>query len=141
MALRCLYGIDSGIRTEALYALSQLVQESGRFRLPSNRAIVGEGLYRIETDLVARLHRRCKLEAPLEYLPFLPEMAGRPGVEVALGKGSGKANVAEQLEQRGLDWATADMERLAVRVSELAAREKRLLTSAEFDTLIAEMRK
>ncbi len=141
MALRCLYGIDTGVHTEALYALSQLVQESGRFSLPSNCAIVGEGLYRIQTDLVAELHRRCKLKAPLEYLPFLPELAGRPGVEVALGKGSGMANVTEQLEQRGLKWSPADVKTMAKRVRDLAASEKRLLTASDFDVLIAETRK
>jgi isopropylmalate/homocitrate/citramalate synthase len=141
MALRCLYGIDCGIRTESLYALSQFVQQSGRFGLPSNRAIVGEGLYRIETDLVAGLHRRCKSNATLEYLPFLPQLAGRPGVEVVLGKGSGKASVAEQLEARGMEWAAADIETLAAQVRELAAREKRLLTACEFDDLIAEAMK
>jgi isopropylmalate/homocitrate/citramalate synthase len=141
MALRCLYGIDCGIRTEALYALSQLVQQSGRFSLPSKQAIVGEGLYRIETDLVAGLHRRCKSNATLEYLPFLPELAGRPGVEVVLGKGSGKASIAEQLEARGLEWSAAEVELLAARVRELAVREKRLLTESEFEELIAEAKK
>ena len=141
MALRCLYGIDAGIRTEALYALSQLVQKSGRFQIPSNRAIVGKGLYRIETDLVAGLHQRCKSNAPLEYLPFLPDLAGRPGVEVVLGKGSGKAAVAEHLEKRGLEWPAADVEQLAVRIQELAVSTKRLLTEAEFERLVAEARK
>jgi isopropylmalate/homocitrate/citramalate synthase len=139
MALLCLYGIDTGIRTETLYALSRLVQESGRFTLPSNRAIVGEGLYRIQTDLVAELHRRCKHKAPLEYLPFLPALAGRPGVDVALGKGSGRANVEEQLEQRGLKLSVEDVERLSLRVRQASTREKRLLSAAEFEDLVAEM--
>jgi isopropylmalate/homocitrate/citramalate synthase len=138
MALLCLYGIDTGIRTEALYALSRLVQESGRFDLPSNRAIVGEGLYRIQTDLVAELHRRCKHNAPLEYLPFLPALAGRPGVDIALGKGSGRANVEEQLEQRGLKLPIEEVERLFLQVREASTREKRLLTAAEFEDLVAE---
>lgn len=141
MALRCLYGFDSGVRTEELYALAQLVQSSGRFHLPSNRAIVGEGLYQIQTDLVAELHRRCKGTAPLEYLPFLPEVAGRPGVEVVLGKGSGKANVAEHLAERGLEWPAADVDKLALRVREDAAHKRRLLTAADFDNLIAEAEK
>jgi isopropylmalate/homocitrate/citramalate synthase len=68
-------------------------------------------------------------------------LAGRPGVEVVLGKGSGKASVAEQLEARGMEWAAADIETLAAQVRELAAREKRLLTACEFDDLIAEAMK
>jgi isopropylmalate/homocitrate/citramalate synthase len=138
MALRCLYDIDSGVHTEALYGLAQQVQRSGGFRLPANRAIIGEGLYNIQTDLVAELHRRCKHDAPLEYLPFLPEVAGRPGVEVVLGKGSGRANVMEQLEQRGLALPAAKVEKLATQVRALALREKRLLTATEFDALLAE---
>ena len=138
VALRCLYGIDTGIRMEKLYALSQLAQTAGGFQLPSNRAIIGEGLYRIQTGVVAELHRRCEKSAPLEYLPFLPELVGRPGVEIALGKGSGKANVAEHLAERGLEWPAPKIEKLALRVREVAAKEKRLLTGRDLDRLIAE---
>lgn len=138
MALRCLYGIDTSVRTGSLYELSQIVQRSGQIRLPSNKAIVGEGLYRIQTGLVAELHRRCKDKAPLEYLPFLPELVGRPGVELALGTGSGEANVAAHLEQRGLDYDATDVDKLVARVRETSARKKRLLTTADFDSLIHE---
>lgn len=138
VALRCLYGIDTGLHMEKLYALSQLAQKAGGFQLPSNRAIIGEGLYRIQTDVVAELHRRCHESAPLEYLPFMPDLVGRPGVEIALGKGSGKANVAEHLAERGLELPAAKIEELARRVREVAAADKRLLTAKDFDRLIAE---
>ena len=136
MALRCLYGIDPNIRTEMLYDLSRMVQERARFSIPSNRAIVGNSLYSIETDVVAELHRRCK-RTPLEYLPFLPEMAGRPGVEIALGKGSGKANVAEHLDERGLKLSAPLVDKLVTQVRDRSRYEKRLLTAVEFDALIS----
>ena len=138
MALRCLYGVDTGIHLDKLYALSTLGQKAGGFKIPSNRAIVGDGLYRIQTDAVAKLHQQCKNRAPLEYLPFLPELVGRPGVEIVLGKGSGKANVAEHLALRGLAWPLLKVDRLASRVRALAATEKRLLTAEDLDRLIAE---
>lgn len=139
MALTCLYGMDTGVRTEMLYDLARTVQASAGFCIPGNRAIVGDNLYQIQTDVVAELHRRCKRSSPLEYLPFLPEMVGRPGVEIALGKGSGKANVQEQLDNRGLKISPARVEMLAKKVRERAIFEKRLLTSADFDELIAQV--
>ena len=136
MALRCLYGVETGIKTESLYALSRMAQEFGGFRLPANRPIVGENLYRIESSVVAMLHRRCKDVAPLEYLPFLPEVAGRPGVELALGKGSGPANVEEYLEKRGRA-ATSDQKRQIVdRVHTAALTKKRLLSPEEADEIV-----
>jgi isopropylmalate/homocitrate/citramalate synthase len=138
VALRCLYGIDTGVHLEKLYALCSLAQKAGGFGIPSNRAIVGDGLYRIQTNVVAELHRRCKDHAPLEYLPFLPELVGRPGVEIVLGKGSGKASVVEHLAQRGLEWPAPKLERLAERVREQAARERRLLAGNDLDRLIAQ---
>lgn len=139
MALKCLYGIDPGVKTEMLYALADIVQENTRCTIPNNRAVVGKNLYQIQTAVVAELHRRCKHRSPLEYLPFLPEVAGRPGVEIALGKGSGRANVLEELEARGLTLPPEALEALTGKVRERVMCEKRLLTTAEFDTLIAQV--
>ncbi len=140
MALRCLYGIETGIRTEALYRLSRMVQESGKFKLPSNRSIVGEHLYRIESGVVAMLHRRCKDTAPLEYLPFLPEVAGRPPVELVFGKGSGTANLEEHIERRGIP-ATPDETARMAELARAEAREKgRLLSAEELDGIVRRAR-
>ena len=140
MALTCLYGIDAGVRTEALYDLASTLQEHAGIRFPGNRPVVGDTLYQIQTDVVAELHRRCKDSSPLEYLPFLPETAGRPGVEIALGKGSGRANVLEQLAERGLTLPSAAVNQLTSNVRERVMRSKRMLTSTDFDELIAQVR-
>lgn len=140
MALTCLYDIDVGIHTEALYDLARTLQEYAGIRFPGNRPIVGDTLYQIQTDVVAELHRRCKDSAPLEYLPFLPEIAGRPGVEIALGKASGRANVLEQLAERGLTLPSATVDQLTSNVRQRVMRSKRMLTSTDFDELLAQVR-
>jgi len=137
LALRCLYGIDTGIKTEKFYELSKLVQELAGFRLPPNRPIVGDWLYHIESGIVGMFHRRCKVIEPLEYIPFLPELVGRPGVEIALGKGSGLANVEEHLERRGIQVTPEQANEIVARVKQSSIEKKGLLTGAEFDAIVS----
>ncbi len=135
MALRTMYGVDTGIRTEALYELSKLVQKLAGLELPPNRPIVGDSLYYIESGIVTMFHRRCKKVEPLEYIPFAPEMVGRPGPDVALGKGSGLANIEEHLERRGLTATPEQANEILARVKQTAIDKKALLTGAEFDEI------
>ncbi len=135
MALRTMYGVDTGIRTEVLYELSKLVQKLAGLELPPNRPIVGDWLYYIESGIVTMFHRRCKKAAPLEYIPFAPEMVGRPAPDVALGKGSGIANIEEHLERRGLTATAEQSNEILARVKHIAIEKKALLTAAEFEEI------
>lgn len=139
MALKALYGVDTGVKTEKLYELSRLVQELTGILVPTNRPIVGESLYNIESGIVTMFHRRCKDIEPLEYIPFAPELAGRPGIEIALGKGSGVANIEEHLEKRGRTATPEQANDLLSRVKALSTAEKRLISDAEFDTMLNEV--
>lgn len=136
MAVRCLLDVDSGIVTEHLYGLSQMVRRFGAFDVPPNRPVVGEGLYRIESAVVAMLHRRCREAYPLECLPFLPEVAGGPGVEIAFGKGSGLASVDQLLEQRGVTATQEEKRRIVVRIREAGLDRKRLLDYEELSEIL-----
>jgi len=137
MALRCLYDVDTGIKTEKFYELSKLVREYAGFQIPPNRPIVGEWLYYIESGIVSMFHRRCRVVEPLEYIPFAPEMVGRPGVSVALGKGSGLANIEEHLEARGIAVSPEQAETIIMKVKQLSIDKKALLTDGEFDGIVA----
>lgn len=139
LALKCLYGIETGVRTEELYGLSKLVQKLCGFQLPPNRPIVGDRLYAIESGVVTMFHRRCRNVEPLEYLPFLPELVGRPGVEIVLGKGSGLANIEEHLEYLSLTCTPEQAEAILQRVKLLSIRKKGLLTADEFEGIAAEV--
>jgi isopropylmalate/homocitrate/citramalate synthase len=136
MALRVLYGVDTGIKTEKFYELSKLVQELAGFALPPNRPIVGDSLYDIESGIVTMFHRRCRDVEPLEYIPFAPEMVGRPGVDVALGKGSGLANIEEHLERRGRQATAEQANEILTLVKQASIEKKSLLSAAEFDQIM-----
>ena len=135
MALHALYGVDTGIRTEEFYGLSKLIQELSGFTLPPNRPIVGDSLYHIESGIVTMFHRRCRSVEPLEYIPFAPEVVGRPGIDVALGKGSGLANIEEHLERRGLAATPEQSNEILARVKQTSIDKKGLLTGEEFDAI------
>lgn len=139
MALRVLYGVETGIRTEEFFELSKLVQQLAGFRLPPNRPIVGDWLYRIESGIVAMFHRRCRNVEPLEYIPFLPEVVGRPGIEIAMGKGSGAANVEEYLECRQLSATPEQINDIVLRVKQMSIENKALLTDDEFDRIVSDV--
>jgi isopropylmalate/homocitrate/citramalate synthase len=136
MALRVLYGVDTGVKTEELYELSKLVQELTGISLPPNRPIVGDSLYSIESGIVAMFHRRCKKVEPLEYIPFLPEVAGRPAVDVALGKGSGLANIEEHLDRLGLQATPQQANEILAQVKQVSIDSKRLLSGSEFEQIV-----
>jgi isopropylmalate/homocitrate/citramalate synthase len=137
LALRLLYGIDTGIRTEEFYSLSKLVQELCGFSLPPNRPIVGDSLYHIESGIVTMFHRRCKDVEPMEYVPFAADLVGRPGIDIALGKGSGLANIEEHLERRGKTATAEQTNDILARVKQTSIQKKGLLTDAEFDGILA----
>ncbi len=136
MSLRLLYGIDTGIHLEELYSLSKLVQKLAGFTLPPNRPIVGDMLYDIESGIVTMFHRRCRKVEPLEYVPFAADLVGRPGVKIALGKGSGLANIEEYLEKRGRAVTPEQADVIVARIKKLSIEKKALLTDAEFDDIL-----
>ncbi len=139
LALKALYGVDIGIKTEELYQLSKLVQKLTGIAVPMNRPVVGDWLYRIESGIVTMFHRRCKDKEPLEYIPFAPSLVGRPGIDIALGKGSGMANIEEHLEKRGRSATPEQANELLVRVKRRSVETKQLLTDAEFDEIVTEV--
>ena len=136
MALKVLYGLDIGIRTEELYGLSKLVQELAGLKLPPNRPIVGDSLYYTESGIVSMFHRRCKDVEPLEYIPFLPELVGRPGVDIALGKGSGIANIEEHLDRLGVAASADQAKAILDVVKQTSIERKALLTVEDFEGIV-----
>jgi isopropylmalate/homocitrate/citramalate synthase len=136
MALECLYGVNTGIRTQQLYGLSALVQKSAGFAVPSNRSIVGRGLYSIESGVVAMLSRRTREVAPLECMPFLPAMAGRPAAEIVLGKASGVANVIEHLGPHPSKMTQEQIYAIVAEVQATAGARKHLLNAEEFAEIV-----
>jgi len=133
MVLKTMYDVDCGIDTTRFRKLSQFVQQAAGFKVPPNRAIVGERLFNIETGIVAAWAQACRPDHWLELFPYHWELVGHEPPGIVLGKHSGGASILEWRERFGMAADLAKDELLArVRqVKEAALRQKRLLTDEE----------
>lgn len=141
MALKCLYDVDLGVKTEMLSDLARTVEKVGKFKLMPNKPIVGESLYRVESGIVAMFHRRCRTVEPLECMPFDPALVGLPPMSIVLGKGSGIASVDEFLEKRKVKNLSDEQKMdIVMRVKNLSIKKKDLITNHEFDAILKAVR-
>jgi len=139
MALRCLYGVRTNVRSEKLKGLSDLVSELSRVPVPPQKPIVGDDIFTIESGIIAGWWKRLeKRGMPLEMYPFLPASVGQRDVEVVLGKKSGKDSVLYKAEKLGLQIDESKVAELLSRVKRLALEKKRPLTDEEFTVLVRE---
>ena len=74
MALKTMYNVDVGIDTTKLTSLANLVQRLTGVVVPTNKAIVGSGLYQIESGIIASWFKNCGENTP----PSCSRSAGAP---------------------------------------------------------------
>lgn len=135
LGLLTLYGQDVGIKCEKFFDLAKLVVSLTGHRLASNKPIVGDDLYTIESGIPAAWTTRCKGDLITEVLPIHWEMTGHPGLKIVLGKGSGVASVEIWLERLGIKATTEEIENLTVLVKEKSLEKKDLISEEEFREL------
>ena len=133
MALKTMYGIESGIDFSKLYPLSRTVREAARVPVPPNRGIVGDRLFHVESGIIASWVKNVGSEHLTEAFPFRPEMVGQSGPEIVLGKGSGLDSVLIWLDRTGLGPAS-DEEMMAIlqEVKATSLQRKGLLSEDDF---------
>lgn len=135
MALTVLYGVDTGIRTEKLKELSDLVTGLAGVPVPPNRAVVGDLLFSVESGIISSWLMNCADEHLTEVFPYRPELVGQRPPRVVLGKGSGIDSIRLWLEELGVR-ATDDEQLALLQLVKRASLEKKaLLTPEEFRDL------
>ena len=132
LALLTMYGIDTGVKTEHFFDISKLVMERAGVSQPSNRPIVGEKLYNVESGIIASWVRNVGEENLTEAFPYRPGLVGQPDPTIVLGKGSGLDNVAIWLDRHGLDATTEQLNEILVQVKARSLETKSLLDDDEF---------
>ncbi len=136
LALRMLYGVEHGLRSEEFYSLSRLVCERSGHVTPSNRPVVGDRLFEIESGIIAGWYRRCVPDDSTEVFPYHWTEVGQPAARVVFGKGSGLASFEEVFD----DLDVPDDPDLRARIlSQLKAngtRLKRLLPEEEVRAIV-----
>ena len=138
LALKMLYGIDSGIDYSKLYGLSKLVREIAGVPVPPNRGIVGDRIFHVESGIITTWVKNVKQEHLTEAFPYRPEFVGQTGPEIVIGKGSGIDSVYLWIDKCGLepvDEATALAILQEVKLTSLG--KKALLDEDEFCEIVA----
>ena len=107
------------INEEKLTLLSKMVETFSGIRIPANKPVVGENIFTQACGVHADGDKKDKLY----YNDLLPERFGRVR-KYALGKTSGKSNIAKNLEELGIQLDPEAMQRIASRVIELGDRKE-----------------
>ncbi|MCC6949717.1 MAG: homocitrate synthase [Bradyrhizobiaceae bacterium] len=127
VALRVLYGIDLGMKTEKLLSVSKLVETLTNIPLQPNKAVVGSGAFAHESGMVVA----ALLKNPFTAETYVPELVGQER-RIVFGKKTGTASVKAKLAELGLE-ATPDQLLLLVEsIKAQATRTKQIVNDADF---------
>lgn len=140
VALEVLYGVKTGVRMSRLFDLCQLTVELAGHRLPTNKPVVGERLFHIESGIPATWWLRCGEEAPTEVFPLHWHLVGQPEPKIVLGKGSGEDSVLAWLKSLGQELEGLDISQLLSGVKALSLQKKGLLDQEEFLGLVKRLK-
>lgn len=136
LALLTMYGIDTGIKTEHFYAMAREVLERAGVSQPSNRPVIGERLFNVESGIIASWVKNVGDEFLTEAFPYRPELVGQEPPDIVLGKGSGLDSVAIWLSRLQVTATTPEIEAVLAEVKARSLETKSLLGEDEFLTIV-----
>lgn len=136
IALLTMYGVDVGIDYSKLYPLAKLVEELSGHKVPTNKPIVGDQLYQIESGIVTSWLRNVGDEHVTEVFPFHWDLVGQSPGGSALGKGSGLDSVKMWSEEVGVELDDDESMDVLMAVKQFALDNKRLLNQDDFRRIV-----
>ncbi len=139
LALETLYGVRTGLHLDKLYDLCQLTVKLASHRLPSNKPIVGDMLYHIESGIPTTWWLRCRESVPTEVFPISHRLVGQPEPMTVLGKGSGEDSVRVWLQDLGVTLDDDAVQDLILAVKLHSLQKKGLLNREEFAKLVEQV--
>lgn len=129
------FNARTNIREDKLNAISRLVEGYSGIAIAHNVPIVGENVF----TQVAGVHADGDHKDNLYCNRLAPERFGRKR-EYALGKNSGKANIAKNLEELGLELTPEQTKKVTERITELGDR-KELVTQEDLPYIVSDVLK
>jgi isopropylmalate/homocitrate/citramalate synthase len=137
MALRVLYGVEHNLDTTQFYSLSRLVRERTGHAIPSNRAVVGDRLFEVESGIIAGWHNMCIDDHPLELFPYHWDEVGQGPARVVFGKGSGLPSL-DRVPGIGPDAGEELRREVLARIKQRGLETKALLSYEEVLEIVRE---
>jgi len=137
MALLTLYGIDTGLKYNKFFKLAQLVEKLSGHRVASNRPVVGEQLFQIESGIIASWWMNCGEEKATELFPFRWDVVGQQAPKIVIGKGSGIDSIKAKLKELGVEASEEEAMKVLMAVKQHSLSTKSLLTDQEVRKVVA----
>ena len=125
----------TGIDESQLNSISRLVEGYSGIAIAANQPIVGENVF----TQVAGVHADGDNKDNLYCNDLVPERFGRKR-EYALGKNSGRANIARNLEELGLNLTPEQTRKVTKRITELGDK-KELVTQDDLPYIVSDVLK
>lgn len=125
----------TGIMENKLNGISRMVEGYSGIAVAPNQPIVGENVF----TQVAGVHADGDSKDKLYYNELMPERFGRKR-EYALGKNSGRANIAKNLEELGLELTPEQTRRVTQRITELGDK-KEIVTQEDLPYIVSDVLK
>ena len=129
------FNARTNIRENKLNDISRLVESYSGIAVAPNQPIIGDNVF----TQVAGVHADGDKKSGLYQNALVPERFGRRR-EYALGKNSGKANIAKNLEELGLELTPEQTRRVTQRITELGD-EKERVTQEDLPFIVSDVLK
>jgi isopropylmalate/homocitrate/citramalate synthase len=126
LALRAVYGVDTGLRLDRAREVSARVRELAGYELAPWKPLVGETLFRRESGAVAS-----QFHDPPSIEPYSSELV-QAERSIVLGKKSGLDSIRIKVEELGLDVPEERWPELLAEVKRLGAEKRGLVGDDEF---------
>ena len=125
----------TSIVEDKLNAISRMVESYSGIAVAPNQPIIGDNVF----TQVAGVHADGDSKNRLYQNDLVPERFGRKR-EYALGKTSGKANIAKNLEELGLELTPEQQRRVTERITELGDK-KEIVTQEDLPYIVSDVLK
>jgi D-citramalate synthase len=137
LSLEALYGIRLGLKYDKLYKLSKLVEKLSGVQMPPHKPVVGDGAFRVESGIIAGWWARLEeLKKPLIMFPYTWDLVGQKGVEMLLGKKSGRDSIVRKLKEMGQDFSNVDVDKILEEVKEESIKRKSPIPNEVFKEIL-----
>lgn len=130
---KSLFNMESSIITQEIVPTSRLVSMITGIVVQPNKAIVGANAFAHE----AGIHQDGMLKNRMTYEIMEPETVGLNSNRLVLGKHSGRHAFRDKLNDMGYDMSKEEIDKLFVKMKELADKKKELLDE-DIEALVAE---
>lgn len=126
---------EMSIDESKLTMVSKLIETYSGIRIPPNKPLIGENVF----TQTSGIHADGDKKSNLYFNDLLPERFGRKRV-YALGKTSGKANIAQNLEALGIELDPESMKKVTQHIIELGDK-KETVTQEDLPYIITDVLK